>query len=233
MLPRPRVHGKARGAGAPGTALYRRAPPPAILRRFAHVQLRDPHPHPRAVPGHHGPGIGGARAAGGAGRRRTAVAAGLEPGAGQRHRRTDQVRAPGARRGLRSRAVGDELRRCALPSWRRDGRQGLRLQRLHALRLREQPRPGAAPARRPAGARGRAAAGGARGPQARRPGLLQHHAARLLARRHLRRRGPVHPRTAQRQRGARRGHAPALLVQALQRRPPRRAGRDPVAHERP
>ena len=56
--------------------------------------------------------------------------------------------------------------------------------------------------------------------QARRPGVLQHHAPRLQPCRHLRRRRQVHPRTAHRRRSAGGRHERQLLAAPLQRRTP-------------
>jgi hypothetical protein len=72
---------------------------------------------------------------------------------------------------------------------------------------------------------GSAKPSGARRTAAGRPGVLQHPAARLLACRHLSRRTPLRARPRLGRRGARRRHAPGLLDQALQRRPPHRQRR--------
>ena len=103
---------------------------------------------------------------------------------------------PRARPGRRHGGLGDELHRRALPPRRHLGRDRLRLQRLHPPRLRDEPRPGAAAPRRRAGGDARPGQGRAQRAEARRPGVLQHHAPHLLARRHLHRRQPLRPRAA-------------------------------------
>ena len=125
---------------------------------------------------------------------------------------------PDARPHRRDGGRGAGLRRRSLPPRRHLGRDRLRLQRVHAPRLRVEPRDGvAAPCRR-TGDRPRARRRQARGPAARRPGLLQHGEANVFARWHLHRRQPLHPFAAPRRQRPHRGHDLRLLGEALHRR---------------
>ena len=114
----------------------------------------------------------------------------------------------------------------SLPPRRQHRRNRLRLQRLRARHVQPDGRPPAAAPRRRTGRRH--PEDRPQRTQARRPGVLQHHAPRLQPCRHLCRRRQVHPFAQARRRGARRGHERRLLAAPLQRRPPRAggAGRD-------
>ncbi len=100
---------------------------------------------------------------------------------------------------------GDELHWRALPPRRQQWRRRrLRLQRLHAPRLRTRPGAGTAAQRRRTGHRARAGPRRQGRPEAGRSGVLQHLEAHVLARRHLHRRRPVHPCAPSWQRSAHR-----------------------------